>query len=181
MTLDKSEKEILRGAKSGSLADFEKILFLYEGPIFGYVWNLVRIKEDAEDLTQETFLKAYKNIKAIDPERGFKSWIYKIATNTVYDFFRKKKARPESFLIDGENGLETFEDSSTYLDIKDTESLEDLRAAFGEIKPIYKTVLTLFYQKDMEYGEIAETLSLPINTVKTHIYRAKKSLKEKLK
>jgi RNA polymerase sigma-70 factor (ECF subfamily) len=88
-----NEKELLAQAKGGSLAAFEKILYLYEKPIFNYICRLTRQKEDAEDLTQQTFIKLYKSLKSINLDKSFKSWLYKIATNTTYDWFRKKEAR----------------------------------------------------------------------------------------
>jgi len=178
---EKSEEEkILLSLKNGNLAAFEKILLLYEDRIFNYIYHLVGQKQDAEDLTQETFIKLYTHIKTIDINKNFLVWLYKIATNTVYDFWRRKKNKKE-ILLDELQNLETIETETTYLNIEKQEVVRDVQNALAKIKPIYRTVLLLFYKNNFTYKEIAETLNLPLNTVKIYIHRAKKELKEKLK
>lgn len=173
-----TEKQILEIAKKGDLEAFEKLLFIYEKPIYGYILRLVGRKEDAEDLTQETFIKIYRSIAAVDPEKKFKAWVYKIATNTVYNWFKHKKNRPELFIIDDENSnFETIDKKSVYYNI---EASYDIESALKKIKPLYKSVLLLHYWQDLGYKEIAEILSLPINTVKTYIRRAKIALDEEI-
>jgi RNA polymerase sigma-70 factor, ECF subfamily len=172
------EKGLLILAKNGDLAAFEKILSQYEKAIFNHLYRLVGRREDAEDLTQKTFIKLYRSIKTIDLEKNFKAWLYKIATNTAYDWLRIKK-REATFLSDDiENCAETIDAEDTYYSI---ERLEDLERALNKIKPAYKSILLLCYKDCLAYQEIAEVLNIPINTVKTHIYRAKQALKNELK
>lgn len=171
-----NEIDILLRAKKGDLHAFERILFIYEKPIFNYILHLVKHREDAEDLTQKTFLKLYKSIKSVDTEKSFKSWVYKIATNTTYDWFRQKK-RDLSYLTEDVNYFETNEEEPAYYNIDSTIELEE---ALCKIKPIYKTVLLLYYKDGLEYSEIADALDVPINTVKTYMRRAKISLKNEL-
>lgn len=171
-----ADAELLKSAKSGDLAAFEKILWLYEKPIFNYIRRLVNQLEDAEDLTQKTFIKLYKSLKSVNPEKNFKSWLYKIATNTVYDWFRKQKRNSEILMENSEIQAETFAHEDAYYQI---ESLIDLEKALNEIKPAYKSILLLYYKNGLEYNEIAEILGVPINTVKTHLRRAKLELKNK--
>jgi len=176
--LSSTEKEILKSAKKGDMEAFERLLLIYEKPIYGYIFRLVGRKEDAEDLTQETFVKIYRSITTVDLEKNFKAWIYKIATNTVYDWFKHKKGRPELFIIDDENSnFETIDASQPYYNI---EASYDIESALAKIKPVYKTVLLLLYWRDLDYKEIAEIMSLPINTIKTYIRRAKIALAEEI-
>lgn len=169
------DKETLEKIKLGDLKAFEEVFSFYEKAIYGYIFSMVGHKENAEDLAQEVFLKLYKNAAKIDAENNFKNWLYKIATNTVYDWLRKKRRGAEMFIIDDEeNSFETIDDSSPYISIEDT---KDLEAALNKIKPNYRQALLLFYYEGMTYEEIADILAVPLNTAKTHLRRAKEALK----
>ncbi len=175
------EKELVAAAKEGNLEAFEQILFAYEKPIYSYVYRLVRQKEDAQDLTQETFVKLYKHIDAVDSEKNFRAWVYKIATNTVYDWLRKKQKRQELFIIDDPDvQFETVDVETPYQDMQRVERAKDVETALQKVRPVYRAVLLLFYWQGFGYTEIAHVLSLPLNTVKTYLYRAKHALKDEL-
>jgi len=175
------EKNLIRAAKGGSLKAFEEILFLYEKEIFGYILRMVNHYHDAQDLTQETFLKLYEHIERVDEEKSIRPWIYKIATNTVYDWLRKKKNRKEVFSIDNDaNPFETMDTVLPYYTIEKQEKRKEFQEMLSELKPTYRNVLTLFYQEELSYQEIARILNIPINTIKTHIRRAKEALKKKI-
>lgn len=175
------EREFVEAAKGGSLVAFEKILSAYERPIFSYVYRLVRQKEEAEDLTQETFIKLYQHIDAVDVDKNFRAWVYKIATNTVYDWLRKKQKRQELFIIDDPNiQFETIDTQTPYQDMQKVERAKDVENALEKVRPVYRAVLLLFYWQGFGYTEIAHVLSLPLNTVKTYLYRAKHALKQEL-
>ena len=173
------DKLILQKAKAGSLWAFEQILFCYEKAIFNYLYHLTSHKQIAEDLTQETFIKLYKNLEKIQPEQNFKAWVYKIATNSAKDFWRKQKAQKELF-VEFPEDFETILPKDAYYELELNESSKEIETALLGLKPEYKTVLLLYYQKELSYAEIAENLNIPINTVKTYIYRAKKALKNNL-
>lgn len=175
------DKRLISAAKNGDLAAFEQLLFTFEKTIFNHIYRILGDRRDAEDLTQETFVKVYKNLKKLDPDGNFRSWLYKIATNTTYDHLRKKKKQPPVLLV-GENEwpFETLEPGLTYDNTEKVADSADLGEALSKLKPIHKTVLLLFYQQDMSYEEIAQMLSLSLNTVKTHLRRAKLALKQEL-
>lgn len=173
------EKEILINLKAGNIEAFEKILFAYEKRIFNYIYRAVGVKMDAEDITQETFIKLYEHRTLINPDGNFKSWLYTIATNDTRDFFRKKGRRNELFIIDDpdEPEFETIDNFQSYSSI---EAKNDVGEALMKIKPIYREVLLLFYEQGFAYQEIAQILFLPINTIKTYLRRAKEALKKEL-
>lgn len=163
--------------KSENMKFFEKMVFQYEKAIFSHILSLVRQKETAEDLTQEVFIKFYKNLAKIDPDKSFKSWLYRVATNTVYDYWRRRRHKSEFLIIDDQdNVFETIDQEDAYLLIADK---NDLERALEKIKPIHKTALLMRYYQEFGYEEIAAILDIPLNTVKTHLFRAKKELKEK--
>lgn len=169
------DKATLERLKNSNLKAFEAVFTLYEKAIYGYIFSMIGHKENAEDLTQEVFLKLYKNAAAINPENNFKNWLYKIATNTVYDWLRKKRQSTEMFIIDDEeNSFETIGGDSPYIHIEDA---KDLESALDNIRPNYRRALILFYYEGMTYEEIADILEIPLNTAKTHIRRAKEALK----
>ncbi len=169
-------KDILIRAKAGDINAFEYILSFYEKAIFNYCLHVTKNLEEAKDVTQETFIKVYKNRKSIDTEKNIKTWIFTIATNTAYDLFRSKKRKKE-ISLDKED--ETISTLKAYYPEEGLTS--DVEKALSKINPEYKKVLILFYQQGFSYQEIADILSIPINTVKTHISRGKEQLKEKLK
>ena len=111
-----------------------------------------------------------------DPDKGIRSWLYKIATNTVYDWLRKIRKDRDLFIIDDPNNpFETIDEKTSYT-YQGKAAMKDLQDALEEIKPIYKSVLLLFYEEGLGYEEIAKALSLPPNTVKTYMRRAKLAL-----
>lgn len=174
-----NERELIMRVKKGSIPAFERLVKIYERRIFNYLYRVLGNRTDAEDLTQETFIKLYANRRSIDPDKSFRSWLYRVATNTAYDLFRKRKGWRESFIIDDlERPYETPDSSSSY----DTmETAKDVEQALTRLKPTYRTVLLLFYKEGLSYEEIAGTVNLPINTVKTNIRRGKQALGEILK
>jgi len=175
------EKAVIAAAKSGSIEAFEKILYAYEKPIYSYIYRLVRRREEAEDLTQESFIKLYQHLDSVDTSKNFRAWVYKIATNTVYDWLRKKQKRQELFIIDDPNiQFETVDTQTPYQDMQRVERAKDVESALEKVRPVYRAVLLLFYWQGFGYNEIAQVLSLPLNTVKTYLYRAKHALKQEL-
>lgn len=172
------QRKVLQAARTGDLAAFETILSHYEKTIFNYLLRLVRSEADAADLAQETFIKFYKNLSRLDPDRSIKSWLFAIATNTARDWFRKRVKRPELFIIDDpEHPFETIAQEPSYYKI---EATEDLKRALTRLKPVYQSVLLLAYKEELSYEEIAAALNIPLNTVKTHLYRAKLALRKTL-
>ncbi len=167
-----------------SLEDKEQFALLirrYEAPLGRYLERPgVRVREDREDLLQNAFLKAYRNLNSFDPTLAFSSWMYRIAHNEAMSFFRAKKARPQVVL--GEEGqllLTELRDERA-----DTGALAEERLTAGElaqalekIDPKYRDVLTLRFFEERSYADISDILELPVGTVATLIHRAKKALR----
>jgi RNA polymerase sigma-70 factor (ECF subfamily) len=137
-----------------------------------------------DDLTQITFIKAWKNIKRFDQEKNFKVWLFTIAKNTAYDYFKKKKAIPFSDFIDaeGNNRLEEVSEVSVLPeDFLDQQNLSQvLESKLEEISAPYGIILLMHYKDDFSLAEIAEILGKPYNTVKSQHNRALKALKNTL-
>lgn len=167
--------ETIERAKNGDLVAFEQIIFEFEKPLWNYLVRLSGSKDDAEDLIQDTFVKVYKHIKTIDGSRNIKSWIYTIATNTAYDYLRKKKRES---LVELDEEHETSIDTKSYYSVSVEENIEskDVSAAIDRLDTLYKGPILLYYKDGFSYEEIADMLAIPINTLKTRLSRAKKQL-----
>lgn len=176
--LENIDQNILIRAKAGDLDAFEYILSFYEKVIYNYCLRILKNSPNAKDATQETFIKVYTHRKKIDPDKNIKTWIFTIATNTVFDFLRSKKRKNEISL---DEEFETNSNFEAYYPSKEEGLMSDIDKALAQINPEYKKVLLLFYQQGFAYKEIAEILEVPINTVKTHISRGKEKLKELLR
>jgi RNA polymerase sigma-70 factor (ECF subfamily) len=156
---------------------FEQLMKKYLKPVYNFLYQLVRDISVADDLTQESFLKAWKNIKKFDKERNFKTWIFTIAKNTAYDYLRKKKSIPFSFFKkndDKENILENIKAEEILPDeILEREDLaRELEEKIGKLPRKYRSILFLHYKEDFSLQEISEIIQKPYNTVKSLHYRA---------
>jgi RNA polymerase sigma-70 factor (ECF subfamily) len=134
--------------------------------------------EDVEDVLQDVFLKAYRNLNDFDQELRFSSWIYRIAHNTAMSFFRAKRVRPEGMLVDDGEELLTQVKSDLNIETEAERAFdaELLRAALDTLDAKYRDVLVLRYFEQREYAEISDILRIPEGTVATLIHRAKKKL-----
>lgn len=159
---------------------FAVLVRRYEERLTRYVRRLgVFRKEDIEDLLQNVFLKAYRNLNAFDQALKFSSWIYRIAHNETVSFFRSRSVRPEGSLVaDGEVMLGEIPD---LLDVEgETDkrlSGETLGKALYQLDAKYREILILRYFEEREYSEISDILQIPVSSVGTLLSRAKKKLR----
>ncbi len=178
-----SDKQLINHYLQGDEKSLEFLVKRYLKPIYGFVFRQVRDKEIAEDITQETFLKVWRNIKKINKNKNVKSWIFTIAKNTTLDFFKKKKSIPFSSFETkaGKNYvLETLADNLLLPD-KVSESLEAKQAFMEAVEKLsskYRAIFSLYYYQYFNFREIAEILKEPINTIKSRHRRGILLLKE---
>lgn len=185
-----TDQEVVVLAKSGRDAAYRELVRRYERPVFSLIYRMVRDRELAEDLAQETFVKALNAIESYRPEFKFSSWIFKIANNAAIDHLRRREL--DTLSLDGSPNAETADAvEATALQISDrTETpLEELEArelggaievAIGQLRPEYRACILLRHVEGRPYEEIAEMLSLPLGTVKTYIHRARNELRQAL-
>lgn len=155
----------------------------YEVKLLNYIFKISNIsREDAEDILQEVFIKAYQNLNDFDLNFKFSNWIYSIAHNATISSFRKKKVRPQTVSWEDKDSNNILEST---LDVENT-SLQKL--TYKQILKIinrlplkYKDVLILKFMEGKDYREISDILHKPMGTIATLINRAKKSLKQELK
>ena len=186
MTSDQTEdRELVRRCLKGDQDAFRILLAKYERPVYGLVRRMIKDEEDARDLAQEAFIRAFKKLQQFDQERKFSSWLFRIANNLCIDHYRRRKLATVPMVrhVDGEeeeswdlpdlgpSPAETFSDS---------ERSRRLLAAIESLPPVYRAVILFRHQQGLTYDEIAETMELPLGTVKARIHRAHRLLKEKL-
>lgn len=171
--------ETIKVAREGDLSAFERLVSMFERRVFGYVSRHVSNREDAEDITQDVFIKLYKKIGTYNPAQSFTTWLFTIATNTIYDHLRKKRGKTELLIIDDPvMPLETEDPKDTYTPV---EAAYDVEQALSKIKPGYRTVLLLFYRDQLSVAEIANILKAPVGTIKTQLHRARLAVKNAFK
>ena len=176
------DKKLIEEFLEGNEQAFNILVKRHIKPVYNFLFQLSHDRSIIDDLAQETFVKAWKNIKKFDTERSFKAWIFTIAKNTAYDYFKKKKTIPFSNFVDdeGNNKLENLSDDSILLDeiLDRKEVAKEIEEKLKEIPEKYRIILTLRYKEDFSLQEIAEILKVPYNTVKSGHNRALGKLKE---
>jgi RNA polymerase sigma-70 factor (ECF subfamily) len=180
---EEEDAEIVRRALIDKEA-FALLIERYEAKLSRYLTRLgVGLSEDREDILQNAFIKAYKNLNSFDPALAFSSWMYRIAHNETMSFFRSKHARPQVILSDESEALITElqdDTADSSLVAESRLSREELTKALETLPQSYRDALTLRFFEDRSYSEMSDILQVPIGTVSTLIYRAKRALRESL-
>ncbi len=163
----------VRQAAAGDRAAFESLIGRYQGEIFRMVYYRTLSRMDAEDITQDVFIKAFRGVETIRDPVMFKPWLYRIALNAVNDFYRKKRLRSIFTLFSGdrEEGQAPEEDHASER-LEKKEFWGRLGKFLTRLSAAEKEVFRLKYLDDLGIREIAEVLGKNESTVKTHLYRA---------
>ncbi|MBF7096534.1 RNA polymerase sigma factor [Alkalibacter mobilis] len=174
--MDIYEKELLADFQKGKRDAFEIVMDRYGKKVYNIIARMISDKEEAKDLTQETFIKVYKNMKNFKGESELYTWLYRIAVNCARDYWRRKVENyPISIL---ENKISS-EDSTEKTVIKD-ENLKNILAEIDELDLEYREVVILRDVLGYAYSEIAAILSLPVGTVKSRISRGRSKLRSRI-
>ena len=184
--MDPNDASIIRRCKQGEERAYRELVQRFQRPVYSVAFRMVRSAEDAEDATQETFVRVFRALDRYDPARSFEAWLFTITTRLCIDLMRRRKVRPISL---SRQDPESGEDQT--IDIEDpglgpeetTSHAEEERHAqnlIDSLPPHYRIVVMLRHQQDLSYEEIAEALSLPLGTVKARIHRARALLKDRI-
>lgn len=180
------EKEWLKKATKGDAAAFEQLVLKYQTQVYNLCFRVMGNAEDAADMTQETFLKAWRNLESFHGEASFSTWLYRLASNTCLDQLRSIRRRPVQSLTvtdtEGEEQTMDVPDSAPSPEdsLINKEERELLQKAMRALDPQERQILTLRVVNDLSYTEISEVLDLKEGTVKSRLARARDHLRKKL-
>lgn len=176
------DEELAARAVRGDKEAFAELVRRYEKPIFALAYRMVGSREDAKDLTQESFLKAYRALAGFKENARFSPWLYAIANNLCIDFLRRKSRRAlsldEPYPDGGERQLPGGVEPGNELERQ--EARLQVHLALDKLPPKFKNILILRHMQDLSYEEIAQILGIPLSLVKTHLFRAREALRKQL-
>ncbi len=162
---------------------YGQLMQRYEAPLMRYIRRLTNlVPETVEDILQESYIKAYRNLASFDSSLKFSSWIYRIVHNETMSYLRKVKVRPQVLLGDlGEDALNRLRAESVLESSIDHKQMaEILNTAIAHLKPDYQQAFILKFIEGKDYIEISDILRKPMGTIATLINRAKKQLRDEL-
>jgi len=180
-----SDTELIKRFLKGDESSFEEIVFRYEKKVYSLCLCYTGNREDALDLTQETFIRIYRFLPGFRFDASFSTWIYRLANNTCLDFLRKQK-KVKYLSLDnpvnlGKGGvpreLGNNGDDVSWLELEKKELRQEVHEAFNKLPLEQKEVLVLKEFQGLKYDEIAAILKIPIGTVKSRIRRGRLQLK----
>ncbi len=180
-----TDVELVRGALEGSESAFREVVLRYQRPVYGLIVRMVRDPARAEELAQDTFVKAFRALHTYDVQRKFSAWLLTIAHHVAIDELRKGRLVTQSLdemTADGLSPRELIDTrSATPAAIAErTELAAAVQTAIGRLRPEYREVITLRYERELDYDEIAEITGQPMGTVKSSLHRARKELADHL-
>lgn len=164
----------------GDARAFNELMNRYKRQVYSLILRIVHNPADAEDLAQDTFIKAYRNLAAFDPQYPLLTWLFKIAHNTSIDHLRSCKG--STVTIDDEENPIELEDTAPSLEEKMERESEKalIERMVATVPDPYREVLVLRHQQELSYEEIAEVMQIPVGTVKVRLFRGREILKNKL-
>ncbi len=186
--LQKDEEALIMAASNRDLDAFNQLVLTYQDLAYQHAFSILGELAPAEDVTQDSFIKAFQGLNAF---RGgsFRSWLLRIVTNSAYDFLRRSKRRPIQPLFPEDDNGEELDTAPWLADptasvqktVEEKELSEEIRRLMEQLPEVYRNVLTLIDLYQLDYLEAAETLRIPVGTVKSRLARARLQMKKKLK
>ncbi len=181
------ERSLIERSRRGDVAAFDKLVRLYERSVYNTAYRLSGSYDDASDIAQEAFVRAWNNLKSFRGESAFSTWLYRIATNVFLDDRKRKRARPVRSLDEvmtlAENEVtRQFEDPapSPQDRVEGDERQQILIRAIQTLPETQRVMVVLYHTQGLSYEEIAEITRLPMGTVKSRLNRARLALRDRL-
>ncbi len=168
------EAVLVRRCLRGDAEAVRTLVDRFQADVFGLCVRLLGHRQDAEDVTQEVFLRIFRSLRRWDPARPLKPWIMGIAVNRCRTWVVQRARRPELVDYLHDTAPAPAPDDSAEL-------VSEIRAAVGELRPDYRTVFVLFHEHGQPYEDIADALDRPVGTVKTWLHRARLEVLDRLR
>lgn len=181
--MELSDWELVQKCQAGEMGAFQELVSRYHQKIYVVITGLLRNREDALDVAQETFFRAYQKIESFQGGSSFYTWLYRIAVNIAIDSQRRQKRNPLDFRDTMDGIFEEQNEVATdpFLDVYGQELREHLIAAIDALTPEHKAVIMLRTVEGLSYKDIGEILGCSEGTVMSRLHYARKKLQEKLR
>lgn len=172
-----NERDLITLLAGGSESAFEKLYFIYSNRLLGFLIKLVKSQDIASELLQEVFVKVWNNRENIEPQQSFRSYVFRIAENCAYDFFRKaaRDKKLQSTLINSACEYSHIEES-----VLNKENEQLLQQAINSLPPKRRQVFQMVKMEDRSYEEVSLLLNISTSTINDHIVKATKFVLENL-
>ena len=187
---DVPELDLVKRCQAGDTEAFDQLVTRYRTRVFGMIYNMVHSEQDAWDLAQDSFLKAWKSIGRFRGQSSFYTWIYRIVTNVTIDWLRKKQVKGGGAEFDDAVQLKEIDPAARtapkandlpYEQMQRGELRAKIDDAIAQLSPEHRAVILMKETEDMQYHEIAEALGCSIGTVMSRLFYARKKLQTLLK
>jgi len=170
-----TDRDLILRARRGENEAFGELVTRYQTGVFNVCYRMLHERGEAEDMAQETFMRAYDRLNTFDLEREFGPWIRRVAANLCLNFIESRKS---TLPLDEERDADQARRPEKQVEVK--ERSEQVRDALTSLPAQYRVVVELRHYQEMSYDEIARELNIPLSDVKSHLFRARKLLAEKL-
>jgi RNA polymerase sigma-70 factor (ECF subfamily) len=167
------DRDLILAARKGQVDAYNRLVSRWEKRVFNYLLRLVRHREDALDLTQDVFLKAYQNLRKLDDPARFSAWLFRIAHNEAYSLLRKSKPDDQELVADPSYGNATSQ-------LYPAETRLAVEKALDRLTADQREAIVLKIYQGFKFEEMAAILDAPVSTVKSRVYAAMETLKELL-
>lgn len=185
--MSSEERSLIERCKRGDLGAFNDLVRRYEKQVYNFAYRLTNNYDDANDVAQEAFLRAFNAIGSFRGDASFSTWLFRITTNVFLDDRKKARAHPQTSLdeymeLDESSVARQVEDTSPGPQAltEEAERTQILGDAITSLPDYQRAMVVLYHTQQKSYEEIAEMMDLPIGTVKSRLNRARLALKEKL-
>ena len=187
---DGSELDLVKRCQAGETEAFDELVTRYRTRVFGMIYNMVHSEEDAWDLAQDAFVKAWKSIKRFRGRSSFYTWLYRIVMNVAIDWMRKRQVKSGGTEFDEATQLKEIDpasktapkaDALPYETMERGEIRERIDQAIAQLTPEHRAVILMKEIEEMQYHEIAEALECSIGTVMSRLFYARKKLQNLLR
>jgi RNA polymerase sigma-70 factor (ECF subfamily) len=170
-----SDRDLIQHARRGDAEAFGELVLRYQTSVFNVCYRILHERAEAEDMAQETFLRARERLHTFDEERALGPWIRRVAANVCLNHLESEKRTAP---LDEERDAGESRRPETQVEAR--ERSEQIRTALASLPVHYRVVIELRHYQELSYDEIASELNIPISDVKSHLFRARKLLAEKL-
>ena len=170
-----TDRDLILRARRGEAEAFGELVTRYQAGVFNVCYRMTRERREAEDLAQDTFVRVHARLDTFDVEREFSPWVRRVAANLCLNRLEAQKPVGE---LDDERDADPAQSPEAALEVR--ERSDQIRVALASLPPRWRVVVELRHYQELSYEEIARELAIPISDVKSHLFRARKLLAEKL-